>query len=287
MPVPNTTQQVKASWSLVSDKLQEWIAAFFYYLPNIIMALLFLVIFLWLSRWTRKWSYKVLGGVIKAKTSRMLISQFLGGLVMLLGVILALSILGLDDVLRTVLAGAGLAGLAVGLALQFPLANTFSGVFLATEDDIKIGNWIETANYSGEIVEIDSRSTKIKEADNNIVVIPNKTLAENPYKNYALTKTIRTSIRAAIPYDVDLELVRDICIDAIDRLYPEVERESIEFYYTDFKDSAIELLVRFFIQGDDKITALGVKSDSIMALKKAFEERSISAPFPMRIVQNR
>ncbi len=286
MPNLNTAEAIKSSWTLVTDKLNEWISAFFYYLPNIIVALIVFLVFIWLSRLVRRWSYKVLKSVVKEKTARILLSQFFGGLIMLLGIILALSILGLDDVLKTILAGAGLAGLAVGLALQFPLSNTFSGVFLATENDISVGDWIQTANYSGEIVEIDSRSTKIREEDNNIVVIPNKTLAENPYKNYALSQEARISIRSAVPIDSDLLTVRQIALDTITRLYADIDRERIEFYYTDFKEGNIDILLRFVAEKSADRSAFQMKSDAIMAIKEAFELNSIKAPYPIRILHD-
>ncbi len=286
MPQNSTVQSLQSSWTLVTDKLNEWISAFFYYLPNIIVALIVVLVFIWLSRAVRRWTYKLLENVVSEKTARILLSQFFGGLIMLLGIILALSILGLDDVLKTILAGAGLAGLAVGLALQFPLSNTFSGVFLATENDISVGDWIETASYSGEIVEIDSRSTKIKEADNNIVVIPNKTLAENPYKNYALTKEVCISIVSAVPIDSDLKTVRQIALDTISRLYEDIDSQKIEFYYTDFKEGNIGILLRFVAVKSKERNAYKIKSDAIMAIKDAFEINNIKAPYPIRILHD-
>ncbi len=286
MPDTKETGQLKSSVELVTDRLQEWISTFFYYLPNIIMAVIIILIFIWLSRRVRDWTYRLLSKVIKAKTTRVLLSQFFGALVMFLGVVLALSLLGLDGVLQAVLAGAGVAGIAIGLALQFPLANTFSGVFLATEDDVNTGDWVQTDKYEGEVVEIDSRSTKIKEADNNIVVIPNKTFAENTFKNYSLTKEARTSIKASVPYDSDLVRVKKISIETIAHLYPDIDPSTIEFYFTDFRDSSIDLLLRFYAQKTDQRNALRMKSDAIMALKAAFDTNSIKAPFPTRILHN-
>ncbi len=278
MPANSSSKQLKTSLEIVTEKIEEWVSAFFYYLPNIIIAVLILVAFIWLSKKVQKWSYRALDSLIKVKTTKVLLSQFFGSLFVLLGLILSLSILGLDQILQTVLAGAGLAGLAVGLALQFPLSNTFSGLFLATENDIFVGNWIETAQYAGEIIEIDSRSTKIKEADNNIVVIPNKTLVENPFKNFALTNRIRTSIRATVSFEADLDLVKKICVEAIVDRYPNLKKEDIEFYYMDFKEIGIELLLRFYLDDKNTHTALEVKSESILSLKKAFDTHNIKVP---------
>lgn len=99
-------------------------------------------------------------------------------LVIAIGFFVALGLLNLDTVLNSVLAGAGVVGLAIGLALQGTLNNTFSGIILSFLPELQIGDRIESDVYAGMVVEINLRSIVIKEADNNYVVIPNSHLID-------------------------------------------------------------------------------------------------------------
>ena len=225
---------------------------------------------------------RLLKKIIKQPSIRNLITNMVSILVIILGVFLALAILNLDGTLKSLLAGAGVAGLAISLALQGTLSNTFSGIFLAIKDELNTGDYIESNGFSGEVMEIDLRNTKIKEADNNIVVIPNKMIMDNPFKNFGLTKRIRTTITCGIDYSSDLDEVERIAKAAISKIFPESGGENIEFFYTNFGDSSIDFILRFWVDGMKNLTAIEVKSKAIKAIKRTFEENDISIPFPVR-----
>ena len=192
--------------------------------------------------------------------------------------------MNLDGTLKSLLAGAGVAGLAISLALQGTLANTFSGLFIAIKDEINIGDFIETNGYSGKVMSINLRNTRIKEADNNIVVMPNKMILENPFKNYGLTTRIRAKIVCGVGYGSDLIEVRKIAIDAVSKKFPPKNGEKVEFYYTDFGGSSIDFLLRFWVDGSASITALDVKSEAIIKIKEAFDKNDIDIPFPITTI---
>jgi len=255
-------------------------------LPNFILATIVFILFYWLSRKLGGWFDKYLKKFIKQASVRDLIANISSIIILALGLFLALSIMNLDEVLTSLLAGAGVAGLAIGLALQGTIANTFSGIFLAVNEILQIGDWVETNGYSGKVVEINLRNLKLKESDNNIVVIPNKMVIENPFKNYGLTKRIRATVNCGVGYDSDLEEVKAIATNVIEKLYPPNGNESIEFHYLSFGDSSIDFQLRFWIDATVKIAALEARSRAIMAIKKTFDQNNIDIPFPIRTVYN-
>ncbi|WMX14111.1 MULTISPECIES: mechanosensitive ion channel family protein [unclassified Aureispira] len=274
--------QMTSSWDKIMDKLAHWVDAIILNLPNLILAILIFTIAYWLSTYVKNWVNKLLRKPIKEASIRGLISNIASIVFITLGLILALNVLNLNDVLTSILAGAGVAGLAVGLALQGTLANTFSGIFLAVRDVISVGDWVETNGYSGSIVEIDLRNTKLKEADNNIVVIPNQMILDNPFKNYGLTTKIRSTIKCGVAYGSDLEAVQEIAKEAIKELYPPQGGQEIEFHYLEFGGSSIDFQLRFWVNATKKLTALEAKSKAMIALKKAFDANNIDIPFPIR-----
>lgn len=280
-------EQLQSSWDLLSEKLSGWVDTAILNLPNIIIAILVFIVFYWLANFINTVIHKLLKSRIKQPAVRSLIARIGSICILFLGLILSLSVLNLDDALKTLLTGAGIAGVALSLALQGTLSNTLSGFYLAVNDILSVGDWVETNGYSGEILEITLRNTKLKESDNNIVVIPNKQIAENPFKNYTLTSRIRTNITCGVAYDSDLEAVKKIAITAINEIFPPNSGEEIEFYYNEFAESSINFSLRFWVDATRNLTAIQVKSKAIMQLKKAFDSNSIEIPFPIRTVINR
>lgn len=275
-------EQMQTAWGKLLEKLSTWFDTLILSLPNFLIALLTFVLAYWLSKNLQGYLNRFLRRFIKQPAIRNLITNVASILIIVLGVLLALSILNLDGTLKSLLAGAGVAGLAISLALQGTLSNTFSGIFIAVKDELNVGDYIESNGYSGEVVEVDLRNTKLKESDNNIVVIPNKMILDNPFKNFGLTKQIRTTIVCGVDYDSDLEKVETIAINTIDELFPSNQDRPIEFYYTNFGESSIDFILRFWKDGKKNLTAIQVKSLAIKSLKKAFDENDISIPFPVR-----
>jgi small conductance mechanosensitive channel len=277
-------KQLESAWSKLLNKLASWLDSLILNLPNLLIGLIVFILAYWFSRHLKSFSEKYLKKIIKQPSIRDLISTVLSAVVIILGLLLALSILNLDGTLKSLLAGAGVAGLAISLALQGTLSNTFSGVFIALKNEMNVGDWVETNGFSGHVIEISLRNTKIKEADNNIVVIPNKQIMDQPFKNFGLTKRIRTTITCGVGYESDLALVKNVAVDAIEKLYPPNNGEAIEFYYTDFGNSSIDFLLRFWVDAKENLTALEVKSEAIQTIKNTFDQNDINIPFPIRTI---
>ncbi len=277
-------EQIQSAWGKLLDKLASWLDTIIVSLPNFLIASVTFILAYWLSKNLQGYLNKFLKRIIKQPSIRGLITNLVSIVVVVLGVFLALAILNLDGTLKSLLAGAGVAGLAISLALQGALSNTFSGVFIAVKDELNVGDYVESNGYAGEIYEIDLRNTKIRESDNNIVVIPNKLILENPFKNYGLTKKIRTTIECGVGYESDLEMVEQTARDAIKKIFPDQESDNIEFYYTNFGESSIDFILRFWLTGKDNVSAVDVKSKAIIAIKKTFEKNEISIPYPIRTI---
>ena len=277
-------KQFSTSWDRILEKLSAWYDEIVLQTPNIILALLVVIAFYWISRIVRPWLYKIVRRFVKQESIRDLIVTSFSLLIISFGFLIALSVLNLDTFLKSLLAGAGVAGLAVGLALQTTLSNTFSGITLALKDNINIGDWVETNGYTGRVIEINLRNTKIREADNNIIVIPNKNVLENPFKNHSLTNRIKVTIKCSVTYKVDLEYVKEIVTTTITTLFPPTETEIIDFHYLEFGDSSINFQVRFWVDATEQLAALEAKSKAIIAVKKVLDENGIEIPFPIRTV---
>lgn len=195
--------------------------------------------------------------------------------------ILAIIILNLDKLFASIITTAGIAGLAVGLALQGTLSNTISGIILSVRSFINIGDWIESNGFTGEVQEINLRNTVIKAPDNNIVIIPNKDVIENPMKNFSTTAMSKLEIFCGIAYDSNLEQAEDLVIRTSANVFDTAE-EDIEFFYTEFGDSSINFLARVWFKSKTVKEILEGKSAAIKRIKFVFDREGIEIPFPIR-----
>lgn len=280
--IQDMEDQLLSSWDRIIDKLQDWWDIALLSLPNVILAIVVFFMAYWLSKILKRNLQKLLARIVLQPAIRNLLVTVGSILIMLVGLFLALAILNLDGFLKSLLAGAGVAGIAISLALQGTLANTFSGIFLAFRDDVNLGDFVETNGFSGEIVDINLRNVKLREVDNNMVMIPNKLIVDSPMKNYGLTKEIRTTITCGVDYNSDLQEVEEVVRKTIAELYPNQNPDRIEFFYTKFSESSIDFVLRFWHDGTNQISALTVKSAAIKAIKSAFQQHHISIPYPIR-----
>ncbi|MFC4636102.1 mechanosensitive ion channel family protein [Dokdonia ponticola] len=268
------------------DKVRGWGDALIKALPNIILAIIVIVISYFLSRIVYNVVLRLVNKRVPKITIARLIARTSAIIVISLGLFITLNVLNLSGTLKTILSAAGISGLVIGLALQGTLSNTLSGIILSFRKNIKIGNWIETNGYQGEVMDINTNYFVLKEADNNIVILPNKSILENSFKNYSLTTKIRVTVTCGVSYNSDLEMVEKLTTETINQHFNQESIDTeMEFYYTDFGDSSINFMVRFWIDGTSGVPKLKAKSKAIIEIKKAFAKADIDIPFPIRTLQ--
>ncbi|WP_047418369.1 mechanosensitive ion channel family protein [Cellulophaga sp. Hel_I_12] len=275
--------QISKAWDKMLMRLDTWLDQFIVNLPNIVIALLVFFIVVLLSKYLSKLTLKVLSKSSLQKSMKNVIAKLISVFVILLGLFLILGILDLSKTLNTILAGAGVAGLAVGLALQGALSNTFSGIVLSYIKQIKFGDWIESNNYEGEVVDIDLRAVTIRQPDNNLVYLPNKLVLENPIKNFSSTSQSRVIMHCGVGYSSDLEFVRNLVKKTIAEKFNSVEGEdNVIFLYKEFGDSSINFETRFWIDSTSALEVAKAKTEAMIYIKKAFDQNDINIPFPIR-----
>ena len=200
----------------------------------------------------------------------------------MIGFFVALGVMQLDKVLTSVLAGAGVMGLAIGFALQGTLSNTVSGFALSFQPKVRIGDYIDTEGKTGYVEEINLRSVTVRQPDNDYVIIPNKIFDENPFTNYSWTERGRVSVSCGVGYESDLQKVEDLVTKAISENFEQRTNEGVEFFYTEFGDSSINFVTRFWITVQQPKPKLEAQHKAIKLIKKTFNEAGINIPFPIR-----
>lgn len=274
---------IDEAWKKMTKRLVSWADNLIVNLPNIILAMIVFTLVILLSKYVTKITWKLLEKSSLQKSMKNLIAKLISIMVILAGLFLVLGILDLSKTLNTILAGAGIAGLAVGLALQGALTNTYSGIVLSYIRHIKFGDWIESNDYEGEVIDIDLRAVTIKQSDNNLVYIPNKLVLENPIRNFSTTAQSRVILKCGVSYSSNLEFVRDLVCQTIISNFENIgDAKEIIFLYTEFGDSSINFETRFWIKSTNALEVLKAKTVAMIAIKKAFDDNGINIPFPIR-----
>lgn len=283
--VKKVSEGFKSSWEKMWDRIWHWKDTLIEHLPEIVLSLLVFISCYVLSIYVKRWVQKPLQRIIKRTSIRSLVANVISIIIVLIGIVIAVSLLNLSNLLTGILAAGGIAGLAVALAFQGTLANTFSGIFISLNDIMNVGDYVETNGYAGNIEEITLRNTRLREVDNNIVVIPNKNIIENPFKNFGLTPRIRTSINCGVHYDTDMRFVKKIAVAAIEKRFPQLEYEHVEFHWLEFGDSSINFQIRFWIEAKSNLTLLEAKSEAMMILKETLDKNGVNIPYPIRTLE--
>ena len=279
-------EQFNTALGNLVDQLIGWFNAIIESIPNLVLAILVMVTAYFAAKYVSRLVNKLVDKRVEQKSIKSAISRVSAVIVVALGLFMALGVLNLGKALTSLLAGAGVVGLAIGLALQGTLANTFAGLILSFRKKIQIGHWVETSGYSGEVMDINLKDFTLKEADNNVVIIPNKTILDNPLKNYSLTTKMRVFIECGVGYESDLEKVEQLTKEVIANTFDQVKSaEDVEFYYTEFGDSSINYLCRFWIDAESMLEKLRSKTKAIIEIKKAYDKEGINIPFPIRTLQ--
>ena len=270
------------TFTKLTSKLEGWWDAIILKLPNIAIAILVMVLCYFIARGISNLLRRVLRKRMQDQSMRRIISKMVYGIILLFGFFLALGVLELDKALTSILAGAGVVALAIGLALQSTLSNTFSGIMLSFLPRIKIGDYVETSEHGGFVHEISLRNLVLRRPDNHYVIMPNSKFIEEPFVNYSLVKRGRITVSCGVAYGSNLHKVKELVTKTITDNFPLESGERIEFYFTEFGDSSINFMTRFWIDYVKKSQMYAAQDTAILLINDLFAQEDINIPFPIR-----
>lgn len=276
---------LKNAFEILSDKFIEWFELFVRSVPNILISLIVIVIFVMVAKAFKKSVKKIISKVQVNKSVSNLIEICSFYAVMAVGLFASLEILGLEKAVTSILAGAGVLGLALGFAFQEIATNFVSGIFIAFSEPYQIGDVVEIESYAGEVKEINIRTTTITTFDGLEVLIPNKDMFTKSFINYTSTPKRRIDLNVGVAYTDDLELVEKVAKDAILGTEGVSKTDQVEVYFLEFGDSSINLVIRFWGNYANGTLFFKTRSKAIINIKKAFDKNGINIPFPMRTLQ--
>ncbi|MCW3481880.1 mechanosensitive ion channel [Neisseriaceae bacterium JH1-16] len=214
---------------------------------------------------------------------RIVITKLLRSTLMVVGVLVALPVLGVDLSVLSVFGGA--LGVGLGFGLQKIASNYVSGFIILLDRSIRVGDRLMVDNRVGYVSKITSRYVVLKGLDGSEALVPNDTLIANTVLNQSYSdKAMWTSVPIQVGYSTDLDQALAILIE-VAKAHPRVMKSSGPgSYVTAFADSGINLELGFWV-ADPENGFTGLKSDLYLAIWRRFKQEGIEIPFPQREVR--
>ena len=278
----DTLSSLRDAVDLIYDKLMRWLAICVAKLPNLLVAVLVALLFWLLANVVRNGLSRALNRTPLAIPIRGLMVNIAAFAVLVAGLFIALGVLGLDKTVTSLLAGVGIVGLALGFAFQDIAANFMAGIILSVRQPFSIGHVIRTNDFTGTVTDITLRNTMMRQFTGELVLLPNKEVLGNPLINFSATGERRVDLPVGVSYGDDLEQVRTVAVAAVEGIEARRQDRPVELFYTEFGDSSINFTIRFWVDYSRQPDFLAARSEAVMAIKRAFDDRNITIPFPIR-----
>jgi len=176
-------------------------------------------------------------------------------------------------------AALGIGGLAISLAAQDTLADAIAGFLILIDQPFRVGDRIEISGLGtwGDVVDIGSRTTRIRTRDNRLVIVPNSAIAKDQVVNYSYPDPrYRVQIEVGIDYDSDLKLAREAAVTAVKDVEGVLLDKPIDALFLDFGDNTIVFRIRWWI--DSYVDTRRMFDKVNEALLKGFNEAGIIMP---------
>ena len=266
---------------LVLNKLNSWLTDFIELLPNLLLATLIFVIGIFLAKRVRNIAKKSFHRFSPTSTLTSLAVNFVYLISIGVVVFTTLKILHLDTTITTVLASAGVVGLALAFAFQDIASNFISGIFISFRKPFNVGDVIKVKDYMGNVEEIRLRDTTILTFNGQYVTIPNKDVFQNPIENFTKYGKRRLDIKGGVSQGDDLNKAQKVAMETLAEIEG-IIKEDTTFLYDGLGESTIDFTVRLWVNTSENGSYLKVLNDAIIRIKEVFEQNDISMPFPIR-----
>lgn len=214
--------------------------------------------------------------------ARAVIARTAKPVLLLLALLIALPIVGIDLTMLSVFGGA--LGVGLGFGLQKIAANYISGFIILFDQSIVPGRLIRVDRFRGVVMDIRTRYTILKGLDGVESVVPNEMLVSSVVESETFTDTVmRVAFPVGVAYSSDVERAMQIMVEAARDQARVLSTPEPRAFLTGFGDSGINLELGIWIH-DPQMGTLDLRSEINLQILKRFKEAGIEIPYPQREV---
>jgi len=246
------------------------------YIPNIIGAILLILLFWILNKVIQKAAGSAMARTKISDEATSLLLRFIRYAVIVFGFLTVAGQLSIN--VGSLVAGVGIAGLALSFAAQDTVSNLISGVAIIIDRPFKEGDWIAVGDMHASVTQIRLRTTTLTTFDNETVVVPNKQLAQERVVNYTLTPRARVRMSVGIAYKEDIQKAREVILSTLEGDDRILSEPAPIVLVTGLGDSSVDLQLRFWTEDPNYKYALMFEYTE--KCKNALDAANIEIPFP-------
>ena len=244
-----------------------------------VTAVLVMVLALWVSAALEK---KLLGGASDNLSIRKMAANLLRALLLLMGVMFALSAAGIDLTALGVLGGA--VGVGIGLGLQKLAANYVSGFVILAEGSMRIGDMVKVDNFEGRITDISTRYTVIRALNGLESIVPNEMMITQRVENSSLADPqVAMSTTVQVDYGTDLDALMPRLAAAVVAVPRVLADPPPSVLLAAFGADGLELSIPFWM-ADPENGQDNLRSAVNLAILRTLGEAGVGIPYPQRVV---
>ena len=179
---------------------------------------------------------------------------------------------GID--ITTLLAGLGIGGVALALALQKPIEDLLGAISLYSQQPMQTGDLCKYGNVLGRIQEIGLRTTRIRTLNDTLVSVPNCIIAHGAIENYSAREKMLYHPDLPLRFDTTQEQMRTIIdgIDSMARSQEKVITDSVRIRFTEYTENAMIIKARIYVDESDFSGYLAVVNDMNLSIMKIIED---------------
>jgi len=216
---------------------------------------------------------------------RKAVSNAVRAALMFVGLLVALSSVGIDLTALSVLGGA--VGVGVGFGLQKLAANYVSGFVMLAERSVRIGDNVRVDTFEGRITDINARYTVVRAPSGRESIVPNEMFISTRIENLSLSDTqVLQSTVVSVGYDSDVELVMSLLREAALKQERVLKDPAPGVNLTNFGADGLEFTLNYWM-GDPENGQQNLRSLINLAILESLRVHNIDIPYPQRVVHTR
>jgi small conductance mechanosensitive channel len=274
-------EELRATPHNVQEVLADLVDRFFRHLPGAITGLFVFLLFWVLARLAARVVRRLTERAHSDEAVRDMLVPLTRFAVLAIGVLMALDQMGFQ--VGSLLAGLGIAGLAVGLAAQDMMANIIAGFAILWDGPFRLGDTVTMAGHQGQVSEIGLRSTRLRTFDQREVILPNKDVIQQPIVNHSRAPAMRVDAAVQVAYGTAIERVREVLLAAARNGLPVLASPEPQVLVTALGDSGVTVELRVWVA--DPLSPASSRNLLLEVAKRALEENGVEIPFPHRVVR--
>src|SRR5210317_1640954 len=184
--------------------------------------------------------------------------------------------------LYSVVAGLGIGGLAVALAIRPTLENLIGGIVLYLDQPVRVGDFCNFGDKTGTVETIGVRSTKLRALDRTVITVPNAALADMQLINWAKCDRMLINATIGLRYETENDQLRHVLVKFREMLHahPKIHSETVRVRFAGFGQSSLDIGVRIYALTQDFNEFHAIREDVLLRMSEIVKESGSSFAFP-------